>query len=68
MLIIEAQYALGQTDYLKTDTEQKPRMITGIQIQCNGGLIYRSACGVTEYWSADYELSPEACFSAPTIN
>lgn len=59
MLIIEAVYEIGQTAYLKTDREQSPRIITGIQVQCNGGLIYRSACGCSEYWSADYELTHE---------
>ena len=55
---IETQYSLGDTVFLKTDTDQKERIIARIQIT-QGNILYGASCGTQESWHYDFELSPE---------
>ena len=49
-------YQIGETAFLITDTEQKQRIVTGIQIR-KGSITYALSCGVDETWHYDYEIS-----------
>jgi hypothetical protein len=54
------EFNLGQQVYLKTDEDQSPRIVTGIQLRPNGGVIYSVSRG-SEIESEHYaiELSAE---------
>lgn len=62
MIILDSKFNVGDIVYLRTDTEQKERIVTGVQLNPNG-LIYRLVCEVTETWHYDFEISPEKIFS-----
>ncbi|WP_421977850.1 hypothetical protein [Roseivirga seohaensis] len=54
--VLGAEFSLGQTVYLKTDDEQKPRMISGMMIR-PGSIQYAVNSGATESWHYDIEIS-----------
>ena len=54
----QCTYGLGQTVYLRTDPEQRERLVTGIEFTASGGVIYiLSQCLDT---SRHYELEISA--------
>jgi hypothetical protein len=55
---INNKFKLQQCVFLITDTEQRIRIITGIQIS-NNGLLYRLACGIDDSWHFEYEIVEE---------
>jgi hypothetical protein len=57
-MTIPNKYDLKQVVYLRTDTDQLPRIVTGIQIRPNL-LIYNLACGTSESDHYDIEMSEE---------
>lgn len=52
------KYNIGDIVFLKTDTEQKVRMITGILIRLNSNLYYLTNC-TEETLHYDFEISSE---------
>lgn len=52
----ELAYDLGQVVYLKTDVEQKPRIVTGITIR-ETGIVYELSSGTDAYNHYGFELS-----------
>lgn len=52
------EFEIGETVYLKTDTEQHPRIITGINITENG-VIFRIMFVTTESWHYGFEMSKD---------
>ena len=57
-MIIDNKYNLKQVVYLKTDTEQLPRIVTSIQVN-SYDLLYRVACGTEETYHYDFEITDE---------
>ena len=58
---IDNKFNLEDIVFLITDTEQKARIVTAIQVSKNS-LIYRLACGVNESWHYDYEIATDKNF------
>ena len=52
-MFIECKYSLGQIVYLKTDEDQKARMVTIIKIEAENVFSYDLAC--SDVVSAHYE-------------
>lgn len=50
---------LGQMVWLKTDVEQRQRMIIGILENINGSKEYKLACGDNQTWHFSNEISLE---------
>lgn len=55
------QYKIGEILYLKTDGDKKARIVTGIQFS-GPSVFYRLACGTSESWHFDVEISREKEF------
>ena len=58
MMVVDTNYAIGDMVYLKTDKEQLPRIVTGINIRISG-FWYVLQNGVTESCHYEIELSKE---------
>ena len=68
MLIqLETEYVISDTVYLKTDIDQYPRIITGINIRI-GNLIYLLSCGTQESYHYAFELSKDKDIMITTTN
>lgn len=52
------KFNIGDIVYLIHDTEQLPRMVTGINVRSNG-LIYLLNLGITESFHYDFEISTQ---------
>lgn len=57
-MMIEVKYQFGQVLYLKTDQDQKPRILTGV-LQRSGGVQLELACGSGSSWHWLFEISDE---------
>ena len=66
-MILESKYNFGDTLYLKTDEEQKRRLLTDININLNG-VRYGLCCGTSLTWHYEIEISEEKNVLATTIN
>lgn len=53
-----AKFQLESIVYLKTDQSQLPRMVVQIAFS-KSGVRYDLACGPSESWHYDYEISAE---------
>jgi hypothetical protein len=59
MIKVNNQYNFGDVVYLKTDTEQKPRIVVSIEIFSDGEHIYKlNQCNMAS-WHYEMELSTE---------
>jgi hypothetical protein len=67
MMMIENKFEIGEIVYLKTDTDQIPRIITAIQVHANGCIDYLIICGTNEYWGVDIEISKEKILNPETV-
>lgn len=65
---IHNQFELGTIVYLKTEIEQLPRIITGIQICADGGLLYKCCQGTDVDWHYEIELSESVDILLKTSN
>jgi len=61
-MIIDNQFELGEEVYLKTDEEQRKRIITGIKIDCTGGIWYELSLGTNVSNHYAVEISREKCY------
>lgn len=57
--IIQHKYEIGDEVYLKTDEEQKKRIVVAIKIFKGGELLYDLNQGTTTSLHYDFELSSE---------
>jgi len=58
MMVIENKFELEQAVYLKTDPDQRQRIITRI-IVSSGGVSYELYCGNCGSWPYDFEITTE---------
>lgn len=56
--ILDNKYEIGDTVYLKTDTDQLPRMVYCFMVYRNE-ILYKVACGTAISEHYDFELSTE---------
>lgn len=59
MIVIENKFDFGQTVYLKTDEDQKARLVVRITLTVAGTLVYGLSCGTNETTHFEIELSDE---------
>lgn len=57
-MVIKNRFNIGQIVYLKTDEEQKGRIITGIQIRPTG-ILYILQFSTTETYHYDIEIQED---------
>lgn len=55
-MVIENKFNLGDIVYIKTDTDQKERMVIGILIR-PGIIEYQLSCGETSIWQMEFMIS-----------
>ena len=56
---LNIEFHIGQSVYLKTDDQQKQRIVTGITIRPNSMLVYHLAMGDSETAHFGIEISNE---------
>jgi hypothetical protein len=59
MMVIDNKYEREQMVYLKTDTDQLPRIVTSITIHVGGLLEYELACGDSVSSHYECEIAAE---------
>lgn len=59
MMVIDNKYNIGDTCYLKTDSLQDERLITGICIRENSSIQYYLVCGSLDSWHYEFEITKE---------
>jgi hypothetical protein len=59
MLVINNEFEPGELVYLKTDEDQKQRMVTKITIGLDDSLIYQLSCGTLYSDHYEKEISEE---------
>lgn len=57
-MVIDNKFEIGQTVYLKTDLEQKPRIVTRLEIRPSD-IIYVLNSGLEESYHYDFEINVE---------
>jgi len=57
-MLIEIKYEIGQIVYLKTDEDQKERMVMGARV-LPGHIMYTLTCGTQETDHYDIEISEQ---------
>jgi hypothetical protein len=67
MMVIDNKYDLGDTVFIKTDKEQLERIVTGILV-CPIGVKYLVACGVTDNWMYELEITTDKNIVLATTN
>lgn len=58
MMLIDNKFNIGDKVYLETDSDQKSRIVTGINIRA-ASITYALSCDVTESWHYDFEIAAE---------
>lgn len=58
-MLLELKYDFGQLVYLKTDTDQRPRMVIGMNARPHG-VIFELSFGGTSSWHYEIEISETA--------
>lgn len=58
MMLIDSKFEIGNTVYLKTDIEQKKRLVTGIYVR-ETSVAYMLSCGADESTHYHFEISEE---------
>ena len=66
-MIVDTKHNIGNRVFLKTDYEQKERLVTRIQIT-QGNIMYDLSCGECDSWHYDFEISTERDLLKASIN
>ena len=66
-MIIDTNFNIGDVVYLKTDNDQKKRLVTGFTIRKNTTL-YILSCDVTESYHYDFEITCDVDVLITTTN
>lgn len=59
MMLVQNEFDIGETVYLKTDTSQTARLITAIKVFPNNVISYDVVCGNMASSHFDFEMSKE---------
>ena len=57
-MVIDNKYEIGQTVFLITDEDQKPRLVVAIKV-CPGEIVYEVINGTLTSYHYDFEMSKE---------
>ena len=57
-MILDNEFDIAETVYLKTDGDQLPRIVTSIGIRPSG-ILYELSCGCSSSSHYDFEISRE---------
>ena len=58
-MLIDNEFEIGQTVYLRTDKEQDARIVTGIRVRGGSTLVYDLSCGMVETCHFGMEMAAE---------
>lgn len=58
-ILIRSKYDFGQIVYVKTDTNQDPRQIIGVQGTADGGILIKLTTASDVTWHYECEISEE---------
>jgi hypothetical protein len=67
MMVIQNDHNFGDIVYLKTDSDQKPRIVFAIKVY-KTDVLYELACGTTTSMHYDFEISKEVNVLLTTTN
>ena len=59
MRVIENKYEIGEDVYLKTDVDQKLRIVSGFLMRGDNSCLYELSCGVETKWHYEFEICVE---------
>lgn len=65
--LLDNEFEIGQTVYLRTDKDQAPRIITAIIIK-PGALLYELGSGAVSTWHYGFEVSVDVDVLKTTNN
>lgn len=68
MRIVDAPYNFGDIVYLKTDIDQKRRIVSAMMIRGDGACMFELSCGTEAKWHYQFEISAEKDVLATTTN
>jgi len=66
-MVINTKYELGDIVYLKTDSDQLERIVTGFSIKLNS-ICYNLNQATTESWHWDFEITRDRDVLKTTTN
>lgn len=64
---IDLAFEIGQEVYLKTDDDQKKRIVCEVNLK-QTGVIYRLCCGIADSWHYDFEITVDINVKAKTTD
>lgn len=67
MMVIDNKFEFGQIVYIKTDQDQKPRMVTSILVK-PGYIEYQLNLGTDWSWHPEFAISDEKDVLITTTN
>jgi hypothetical protein len=67
MMIIENKFNFGDIVYLKTDPDQRARIVTTFSVGVHS-MLYELSCGTITSWHRDFEISTEKDVLITTTN
>lgn len=62
MMVVNNEYNIGDTVYIKTDKDQDPGMITAILLRNGDYIVYEVTRDETVRWYCDFELTYDKVF------
>jgi hypothetical protein len=68
MMVIDNKFNIGQEVYLKTDTDQRLRIVTAIIVRPDSCYSYELTCGTDSRWHYDFEITAEKNVLITTTN
>jgi hypothetical protein len=67
MMVIDNKFEFGQIVYIKTDQDQKPRMVVAMLVR-PGYVEYQLNCGTDWSWQPEFVISEEKNVLITTTN
>lgn len=67
-MVIKNIFTFGQEVYLKTDGDQKKRIVTGFLVEEANFVKYRLSCGSDDAWHFGFEISEDKDVIMSTSN
>lgn len=59
MMVIDNKYEIGDSVYLKTDAEQRGRIVFAMKVFVSGELMYELVCGTITSIHYEFEMSKD---------
>lgn len=59
MIVIDNEFEIGELVYLKTDDDQKIRLVTAIKVCPDDSYLYELVCGALQSFHYDFEITRE---------